>query len=93
MCPGGEKKHTKARSSDSHQNMTVIPRQRPDCDEGSRRLIDFSAASKWWFSVQAQLSFMEGLLSPDTCSGIHANGLPANILYHPCETRMNYCGV
>lgn len=50
-----------------------------DRDEGSCDLIDFSAASKQWFSVQAQLSFMEGLLSPDTCSGIDATGPPANI--------------
>lgn len=41
-------------------------------DEGSRRLIDF-VASKRWFCVQAQLSLMEKLLSPDTwwASGQH----------------------
>lgn len=42
-------------------------------------LIDFTAASKWWFLVQAQLSFIEGLLSPETCSGIHTTGPPAKI--------------
>lgn len=56
-----------------------LPQRRPDRDEGSRRLIDFSAASKWWFLVQAQLSFTEGLLSPDTCSGMNTTGPPASI--------------
>lgn len=63
----------------SHEKWMVISSQRPDDDEGRRRLIDFSSASKWCFMVRAPLGFMEELLSPDTCSGIDATGPSANI--------------
>lgn len=63
---------------DSHQNMTVIPPMET-IDEGSLCWSYFSVVSKWWILVQAQLSFMEALLSPDTCSGTNTAGPPANI--------------
>lgn len=46
--------------------------QTSDRDESSRYLIDFSAAFKCcFFSVRAQLSFMEELLSSDTLWHLH----------------------
>ena len=95
MCPGKKKnktKHTESCSSDSHQNMTEIPRtETRQWYGGSRRLIDFSAASKRRFLGPSPAKFRGGA------------AFSWHMLWHPrswasCQhttpvkTRVNYRG-
>lgn len=97
MCPGKKKNPQKNKNTRSHAAVIPIgtwprfPRQRPDRDEGSRRLIDFSAASKWRFLGPSSTKFRGG-----AAFSWHMLWHPRNwaSCQHttPVKTRVNYRG-